>query len=215
MYNHCNLGSKSYVIRSTVIDHLQRTSSASNVGITFIYCDYKEQEQQTLVNLISSLLQQLVEQQSCVPDEIHSLWEHHTHRRTRPGLGDFSRLLQATAKRFSKIFVVVDALDESGEDIRNDLIAEIKKLPPSPHLMGTSRQNANIEHLFRGSIRLGILADDGDAKAYIRTQIDRRERLKKFVQADSSLQELVETKIATKAQGMSVVSMYSSTTHSG
>lgn len=198
------------MLRSVAIDHLQRTFSTSNVGIAFIYCDYKEQEQQTLINLISSLLQQLVEQQPFVPDEIRSLWKQHTHLRTRPGLAEITRLFQSTAGTFSKIFIVIDALDESNEIARNDLITEIEKLSQSlpVHLMGTSRHVASIKHLFRGSVQLEIKATDSDIRAYIRTEINRRERLKRFVQADSSLQEKIETRIASKAQGMSVLSLY-------
>ncbi|KAI9810381.1 MAG: hypothetical protein M1827_006267 [Pycnora praestabilis] len=173
-------GAGKTVLVSIVIDHLQRTYSTSNISIVFIYCDYKEQAQQTLLNLISSLLQQLVEQQPSVSDEVCSLWEEHTHRRTRPGLADFSRLLQSTASTFSKIFIVIDALDESSEVIRNDLIIKINKLQQSLHL----------------------LASDADIRAYIHTQIDRRDRLKRFVQADPSLQEKIVTSIASKAQGM-------------
>lgn len=204
-YHRCSTRSNAEVIRSTVIDHLQRTYPTSDVGIAFVYCDYKEQEQQTCVNLVSSLLQQLVRQQALVPDEVCSLWDEHKRERTRPGIAEFSKLFQYTAAVFSTVFIVVDALDECSEVVRNDLIAEINKLPQSLHLMGTSRHNASIEQLFSGSVRLEILAADGDVKAYVHTQIDRRERLKKFVQADPSLQEEIETKITDKAQGMSVL----------
>lgn len=214
-YNGYSIRPISYITRSTVIDHLQRTYSTSNIGIAFMYCDYKEQEQQTPVNLISSLLQQLVEQQSSVPDEVRSLWEEHTRRRTRPCLAECSRLLQSTASAFSEIFIVIDALDESSEITRDDLIAEIQKLPSHLHLMATSRHNPNIEQLFNGSIQLEIQAHDADVKAYIRTQIDKRERLKKFVRADPRLQGMIETKLASKAQGMCVLYTRSSITYSG
>lgn len=143
------------------------------------------------------------------------LWKEHTPRRTRPGLAEFSRLLQSTARTFSKIFIIVDALDESSEVTRDDLIAEIQKLPPSLHLMVTSRHNANIEQLFKGSIRVEVQANDADVRAYIRTQIDRRERLRRFVQADPSLKEKIETRVSSKAQGMSVHYMHPSITYNG
>ena len=150
-----------------------------------------------------------------MPDEVRSLWEEHTRRRTRPGLAEWSRLLQSTASAFLKIFIVIDALDESSEITRNDLMAEVQKLPSNLHLMATSRHNAIIEQLFNDSIQLEIQAHDADVKAYIRTQIDKRERLKKFVRADPSLQEKIETKLASKAQGMSVLYTRSSITYSG
>ena len=211
-YNRCSIRLKSYIARSTVINRLQCTYSKRNIGIAFIYCDYKEQEQQTPVNLMSSLLQQLVEQQPVLPDEVRSLWKEHTRQRTRPGLAELSKLFQSTASRFSKIFIVVDALDETREssEVARDLITEIQKLPPTLCLMGTSRHKANIEQLFRGSVQLEIQANDADIRAYIRIQINRRERLKKFVQADPSLPGKIETKIASKAQGMSVFYMHSS-----
>lgn len=206
--HRCSTRSIAYMIRSAAIDHLQRTFPTSNVGIAFLYCNYKEQEQQTLINFVASLLQQLVGQQSLVPDEVCSLWEEHRRGRTPPGLVEISKLFQSIASVFSSIFIVIDALDECSEVTRNYLIAEINKLPQNLHLMVTSRHNASIEQLFSGSVRLEILATDGDVKAYVCTQIDRRERLKKFVQADPSLQEKIETRIADKAQGMFVLTMH-------
>ena len=48
-------------LRSIVVEYLERSFEKNNVAIAYIYCSYKEQEDQTTVNLIASLLQQLVQ----------------------------------------------------------------------------------------------------------------------------------------------------------
>ena len=48
------------LLRSIVVDYLERSFEQEDVAIAYIYCSYKEQEDQTDVNLIASLLQQLV-----------------------------------------------------------------------------------------------------------------------------------------------------------
>ncbi|KAK4971240.1 hypothetical protein LTR28_013361 [Elasticomyces elasticus] len=201
---YCVKGYRELVKQSIVVDHLQKTystQSTGNVGIAFVYCNYKEVEQNA-ASLIASLLQQLVEQQPSMPDSVRSLCEVHMRQRTRPGLAELSTLLQNTANQFSKVFVVVDALDESPEETRRELIVEILKLRQDLHFIATSRHNADTEHLFRDASLLEIRADDADVESYVHGQIDRGDRLGRFVQADPSLREKIVEGIVSKAQGM-------------
>ncbi|KAK4986180.1 hypothetical protein LTR50_005472 [Elasticomyces elasticus] len=167
-------GAGKTVITSIVVDHLQRTystQSSGDIGIAFVYCNYKEVEQNA-ASLIASLLQQLVKQQPSVPDDV---------------------------------FVVVDALDESPEETRRELIVEILKLRQDLRFIATSRHNVDTEHLFRDASLLEIRADDADVKSYVHGQIDRGGRLGRFVQADPSLREKIVESIVSKAQGMFLV----------
>ncbi|KAK4985760.1 hypothetical protein LTR66_008066 [Elasticomyces elasticus] len=202
--NQTLAGAGKTVITSIVVDHLQRTystQSTGDIGIAYVYCKYKEVEQNA-ASLIASLLQQLVKQQPSVPDDVRSVCEDHMDRNTRPRLAELSRLLQQTANEFSKVFVVVDALDESPEETRRELIVEILKLRQDLHFIATSRHNVDTEHLFRDASLLEIRADDADVESYVHGQINRGGRLGKFVQADPSLRGKIVEGIVSKAQGM-------------
>jgi hypothetical protein len=56
-----------------VVDYLERYFERQDIAIAYIYCNYKEQRNQTSDNLIASLLQQLVRSEPTIPDNITSL----------------------------------------------------------------------------------------------------------------------------------------------
>jgi len=97
-----------------VIDYLGRTFREKDVGIAFIYCNYKEKEEQTIANLIASLLQQLIQWHHVVPSKVRILYEQHMSKRTRPTLAECSALLHSELTSRPIAFIVVDALDELG-----------------------------------------------------------------------------------------------------
>jgi len=175
-----------------------------NVAIAYIYCNYKEQEEQTTVNLIGSLLQQLVQMSSVVSEEIISLYESHIGKRTRPTLNEYSNLLQSEVHGFSKVFIVIDALDECRESngTRMSFITEILKLQPSIHLFVTSRHIVTIESEFEKAVHVEIRASDKDVKGYLKGRIEREHRLVRHVRRDRDLQETIINTIVEKAKGM-------------
>lgn len=52
-------GAGKTVLASVIIDYLEKNFASDNVGIAFVYCNYNDQNQK-VVNLIASLLQQLI-----------------------------------------------------------------------------------------------------------------------------------------------------------
>jgi hypothetical protein len=192
------------VIRSVVVDYLKHTFQGENVGIACIYCSYKEQHEQTTTNLIAGLVQQLVQRHTIVPDDVRNLYKYHMRTRTRPSLREFSNLLQSQLHKFSKTFVIIDALDECSESNRESLITEILKLQPGIHLLVTSRHIAEIECLFENAARLEILAKDEDVRRYLEGRIAREGRLKRHIKSDPTLQDAIIDTIVEKARGMFV-----------
>jgi hypothetical protein len=117
-------------------------------------------------------------------------------------------LLQYEVSSFSKVFVVIDALDECLENdgTRESLIAEIKKLQPSIHLLVTSRHIASIEREFEKAARLEILANDEDIRRYLGGRIERG-RLKLHIRADPTLKHVIVNTLVGNARGMFVKSL--------
>ena len=193
--------------RSTIVDHLQKTFSEPKFAIAFIYCNYKERDEQTVSNLVASLLQQLVQSSDSIPPAVQSIYEHHKRRRTRPNLVDFVRLLQTVVAQYSKFFLVIDALDECSEtdQTRANLLMEIRKLPSNLHFLCTSRFLSDIEQMFKDAPRLEIRASNADVQKYLQAQIEKEGRLKRHIDSDPSLlKEIVDT-IIGRVQGMFVL----------
>jgi ankyrin repeat domain-containing protein 50 len=189
-----------------VVDHLGRTFHGKDVGMALIYCSYKEQTDQSLTNLIASLLQQLIQRHPVVPNKVRSLYDQHISKRTRPTFAECRELLRSELTGCSRAFIIVDALDECDETngTRSGLIAELLGLPPIANLLVTSRHVLSIEDKLNQSPRLEIRASDMDVRIYLEDRIQKESRLKRHVQADPSLRNSIIDTIVKKVQGMSV-----------
>lgn len=190
--------------RAAIISYLRNAFPKSNISLAFIYCNYKEQDEQTIIGLVASLLRQVVERCESIPNEVQELYTFHVARATRPVLTDYSKLLGLIAARFSTVFIVVDALDESNESdgTRSGLIREILKLPPNSQLLCTSRHIPDIEQQFEGSACLEVRASDRDVEKYLVERIEQSARLKRHAIADPSLVEAITSNVVAKVDGM-------------
>ncbi|KAI9770214.1 MAG: hypothetical protein M1839_003242 [Geoglossum umbratile] len=157
-----------------------------------------------IATLIASLLQQLVQRTPVISDGIVSLYHHHIEKRTRPTLVEWSKSLQSEVYRFSKVFIIIDALDECLESngTRDSFLAEIKKLQPSVRLLVTSRYIPTIEYEFEKAARVEIRASDEDVRRYLEGRIERERRSVRHVRADLALQKTIIDTIVEKAKGM-------------
>jgi len=179
---------------------------SSNIGLAFIYCNYKERDSQTLANLIASLVQQLVQRSSTITDEVRALYAHHRSRKTRPGDAEYSKILRSLVASFSYVYIVVDALDECNESdgTRSKLIRELQRSPAHLHLLCTSRHFGDIEKSFTGASRLEIRASDTDVETYLLARISDESSLTEFCERDKTLERDIVEKVVEKADGMSV-----------
>lgn len=194
------------ITRSAVIDKLQNQLSGQNVGLAFAYCHYKERDTQTLANLIASLVQQLVQCLSTIPDQVRTLYTQHNSKNTRPSGEEFLRILQLLVARFSHVYVVVDALDECNPETRSKFIKKLQESPASLHLLCTSRDLGDLQEAFSEASRLDIRASDADITRYLEAQIWQVPKLVKFCTKAGDLQSSIIDKLVEKASGMSVSS---------
>lgn len=184
-----------FVIRSIVVNHLRgQLKNDASIGIACIYCNYKEEHIQSPVNLIASLWAQLVQNSGSLSSEVKDLYQTYIRQRSPPTLSDVSKILQHEIGRYSKIFVVVDALDECPESNRSALLKELRALQPTINLLVTSRFLDSIANDFEGATPLEISASAEDVQAYAIRRISREQRLSRLVGKDADLgKAIVET----------------------
>ena len=167
-----------------------------------MYCDYKGVSKQTPANLIANLLHQLVLQKPILQEELTDLHRGHIQNKTRPTLSEYTKLLQAAVACFSRVRIVIDALDECPEadHARQSLLGEIGKLKHVSVLI-TSR-NIPFESELRSATRLDVRADDSDIIKYLEDRMSRSDRMRKFTEKDATLCDLIKHTILEKAKGM-------------
>ncbi|MCJ1380180.1 hypothetical protein MMC17_003283 [Xylographa soralifera] len=140
-------GAGKTVLSSIVINHLQNRCQDQHIPVLYIFLNHKDSLDQSLPNLIGSLLKQLVQYQAPkVPSErVKKLWEAGKREEMPPSLETLKETLHAELRSFAKTYVVVDALDECLIDsTRNELLELLHNLwVENVSLMITSRPLEN------------------------------------------------------------------------
>ncbi|KAL8756771.1 MAG: hypothetical protein Q9184_004385, partial [Pyrenodesmia sp. 2 TL-2023] len=138
-----------------------------------------------------------------IPEPVASLYNRHAGRKTRPSLEEIRSAIQAVVSNHTKVYVVIDALDEylDQDGSRSQLLSMLRELQSTGclHLMVTSRFIPDVVQQFSHSPMLEIRASDFDVKRFIGGQIHR---LPRCVQRDNELQETIQDRISTAVDGM-------------
>jgi len=205
-------GAGKTILASAVVSNLvARFQGSSDIGLAYVYCNFRRQDQKA-EDLLLSLLRQLSENlPSGLPAAVEELYRQNAGSvnkpKTRPSAGEIIRALLSVASSYSRVFVVVDALDEcSATDesrTRPTLLQGLLDLQKHGgiNLFATSRFIPDVIERFRqhGCVSLEIRASRLDVERYLDGNMSR---LMSFVQRDKKLQEEIKTVIATAVDGM-------------
>jgi len=198
-------GAGKTMIAAITVNHLVKYVQSEVIGVTYIFCNYKTQVDQTVTNLLATILKQLVCTRSSVAEPALHLYEHHSRRNTRPSLEEIFTILQSVIRNYSTVYLILDALDECSyqDGIHSWLLVKFRELQKEADLriMVTSRFLHDIEKEFKSTTRLEIRANDIDVRRFIEGQIYR---LPNCVQRDEALQDFVKEKIVEAVDGMLV-----------
>lgn len=193
-------GAGKTILTAIVIEDLTaQCSSNQSIGLAYVYCNFRLQNEQKAEDLLASILKQLA---CSVPESVTKLYEQHTDRRTRPSMNELSKALQTVAKTYTTVFVVTDALDECQtiDDCRNVLLSQLFDLQKkcAVKLFATARPIPDIMERFNGE-HLKIRAHESDLHKFLEGRI---------LQAGSELlqsyKEEIKKRITEVADGMSV-----------
>ncbi|CRK41915.1 hypothetical protein BN1723_015991, partial [Verticillium longisporum] len=165
-------GAGKTIITSIVVDDLcTRYRSNEHVGIAYIYCDFQRQQEQKVEELLMSLLKQLTQGRSSLPECVKFLHDEHRRKRTRPSFDEVSRTLRHVADSYSRTFIIVDALDECqrNDGCRARFLTELFNLQAEcgANIFATSRCIPEITDRFSASTILEIRANDEDVRRYL------------------------------------------------
>lgn len=198
-------GAGKTIITSIVVEHLQTNfGNDASIGIAYLYCNFRRQQEQKPTDLIASLLKQLVQEQPFMPEKVRSLYERHKDKRTCPSLDEILKVLHSIVAGYSRAFVVIDALDECqvSDGGRKQFLAELFDLQASTQtsFLATSRFIPEIMKEFEGrSTRLEIRASDDDLQRYLDGHMWR---LPAFISRSPYLEKEIKTAIVNAVDGM-------------
>ncbi|KAI9763767.1 MAG: hypothetical protein M1840_009092 [Geoglossum simile] len=167
-------GAGKTILTSIVVDDLiRRPQNNPNIGIAYLYCNFRQQEEQKAEDLLASLLKQLSQGQSSLPDSSSPVCGYHI-----------------------RVFIIIDALDKCQvtNGCRSRFLSEIFNLQVKcgASIFATSRFVPEITEKFNGSILLEIRASNEDVRKYLKGHMSQ---LPSFVSRNVDLQEEIMTEI--------------------
>lgn len=199
-------GAGKTILTSIVVEELMnRFRNDKGIGIAYLYCNFKRQHDQKIDDLLLSLLKQLSRYQSSLPGAVKDMFDLHSPRQNRPSKKEISSALKSVIDLYSKVFIVIDALDECqmADGCRMDFLSEVFHLQETCQLslFATSRHIPDIEEMFDNSMRLEIRASDTDVERYLDGRLSQ---LPGYVRNSKDLQNEIKSKIIKAIDGMYV-----------
>ncbi|KAJ8070934.1 hypothetical protein OCU04_001292 [Sclerotinia nivalis] len=197
-------GAGKTILTSIVVEELtNRFENDKSVGIAYLYCNFRRHHEQKFDDLLSSLLKQLAACQPSLPDDIINIYNKHKYGRTNPSPEEISKILQSVTALYSKVFIIVDALDECQmtDGSRERFLSELFNLQTTRQLslFVTSRYVPEIKERFNDSLMLEIRANDQDVGRYLDGHISQ---LPGYVLRSSELQDEIKSEIIKAVDGM-------------
>ncbi|KAJ7080062.1 hypothetical protein C8R44DRAFT_908945, partial [Mycena epipterygia] len=193
-------GAGKTVLVSIIVDNLRTQLETDNIGVAVIYLNHKESNAHSPSNLLVSLWRQLVLRKP-IGSKVYELYAKHREPRTRPSPAEAHAVLCSVIREYSKVFILVDALDEYPEAQRDALLWHLSVLGPCVNLLVTSRPHIIINHITSFET-LEIRAREVDIRKYLEGQIMKSPRLSKHIQNSPDLREAMEARIVQRSDGM-------------
>ncbi|VUC33634.1 unnamed protein product [Clonostachys rosea] len=209
LFCHGIPGAGKTIISSMVVDLLTSRFKQPDTGIAYIYCNYQRQNEQEIEDLLSSILKQLAQHFSAIPDCIKEAYEKHKVGRTRLSLAEISAMISTLVGMHSRTFLVVDALDECQplKGCRRRLLSELSNLLTrhDVNIFATSRVISEItdpeimDH-FQDHDYIEIRANSEDVATYLDEHV--KELSPSIVRKNPELQKEITTTISQTVDGM-------------
>ncbi|KEF62722.1 uncharacterized protein A1O9_00695 [Exophiala aquamarina CBS 119918] len=166
------------MLTSIAVENLQhKFHGEATIGFAYIYFNYRRADEQKIDNILSSILKQLCQSLAWIPADLKELYDQHQKYRTRPSLRNIMNTLHAICGLNTRVFVIVDALDEC-------------------HDINGSRERF-LSELF--NLQANCAVNREDVERYVEGRI---EGLSSFVRQNSQLREDIRTGISEAADGM-------------
>ncbi|RYP05212.1 hypothetical protein DL765_009909 [Monosporascus sp. GIB2] len=165
-------GTGKTTLTSTVVHDLTtRFQKDPTVNIAYIYCNFRRKDEQKIDDLLASVLKQVAQNHTPLPKSVRDLYDQHKQKRTQPSLDEIMKILFTVTAMYSKLFIIVDALDEcqASDGCRSKFLRALFNLQATTtaNIFATSRHNPDIENEFKHCISLEIFARNEDIDRYL------------------------------------------------
>lgn len=196
-------GAGKTVMASIVVEKLQHICTMSkHYVVVYIYFDYALRKQQNLTAIFGDLLAQTLRKQPAISSKIREKFEHLQLSHKNLTKREYLQLLILAFKSFSRIFIVVDALDECTGYDQRAFMSDLQSIDSRNNILVTSRPIDSIAKMFEGGDRVDIVATSDDMEAYVRKYLQDNYELSDMVQEDPNFERRIIATVLKSAQNM-------------
>ena len=186
-------------LRSIVINHLDRSfSNNQDIAVIFAYCQYTARY--SITDYLASFVKQLVERHSGLFSVLKSIYMNHQRDATRAHEHELLELLRTFVPLFTRVYIVIDALDELPEDARDGFLMALMSLQAS--LLVTSRSSHWLH-----DIQCIDIEDENqrDIKLFIDKKFQESSKLTVLLRGKEQIKEQIGEKLRETSKSMYVI----------
>lgn len=182
---------------STAIEAARATEKIDAVGVLYFYCSFQSNTSQTLVHLLGSFVAQLSESYPDILDQ----FANNFIKRSFPTPETLVRVLVEHARQWQKLFLFVDAVNESSEteDILNTLVTLTDSIDRIQVMTTSTAPLIEIPNVTLLQVHMRPTSNWEDIDAFVNTQLTIRTTLRRLPQ---HMKEKIRQLLLIKAGGM-------------
>jgi hypothetical protein len=204
MYGKAGCGKT--ILSSTAIEDIRDTCQKdADASYAFFYFSFSDKRKQSDGDLLRSLVAQLGWRE---PGLSMLRQAYKNARQGVPGPNELEKILLASIRSCSKVYLLVDALDECPEynETRQSVLARIERLTQDASnlkILATSRELPviceSMEAMGSKPLRISTSSVDADIRIYVANQLSSDRSFRRF---GTTTLDLIGSTIAKKADGM-------------
>jgi ankyrin repeat domain-containing protein 50 len=174
--------------------------------VVYFYFSFSDEEKQTFGNMLRSIIAQLLDAipGTALPQEVLELYMRYGKRERTPDIDTLKTTVEHMMRRFERVFIVIDALDESDKDTRSDLLIWITQVQGNGRsILATSRDEHDIRRILTPNNvhRIPIQSSevDSDVSLYVQNYLQREPALKRL---PVEVRGEIEDRLVSGSRGM-------------
>jgi len=189
--------------------HTIRDEAVATSSLGVIFFSREEDKTVNEVDLMAALTRQMVQSSLIVSKDIVEIFRsYQTNVLPRLDLKDVETMLLGEMKRYSKIYLFIDALDECPSQARFNLLKRLSVIGYSHgrvHIIMSSRDmdviSDDISESFEEISQMKLVANNEDLQMIINDRIEGRTRLREVRKHVGHVAELTQM-LVQRAEGM-------------
>ena len=159
-----------------MIDNLCDRAGEKDLAVAWLYCDFLAHQEQSATAILGAILKQLVSIAE-MPENVRQVFrKRFSDRGLR--LPDIVGMLKTTISLLPRVYICIDALDESTPKSRQELLGSLRDIvreSPGARVLFTGRSHVEeeVKRYFTKVITVPVSPTEGDIRVYLDARLDR------------------------------------------